>query len=576
MPNAESTVGQYLADRLQELGLRHLFAVPDPLCGDWLQSYVEENPSLRRLGVTNALNAGYAADGYARLNGIGAACVPHGAGTLGMVNAIAGAHAERVPVVVITCGPGEQPGPNGAGPHAHPSIRMYEEVTCVAEHISDPKLAPKTIDRALRDCLSHQEPVYLELAPNLYHAACTQPRGSIAVSPPPLSESTVHDITVNLERADSPVIWAGAEIQRYDLEESFDRLLRSLDLPYVTTMLGKSVLSESHDHFAGVLDEPAPPAVEKLLRDADYVLGLGVVEKSMPGPERLNSCGDVTFAYRGGKDARAAEPDRDENRTEIYTDVPLGRLFFRLRHELAQKSSSSWATTAAKETRPATDRELSRDGTASNANITYSGFFSFILEYVDEDTILMSGNGLDRLGSQLLPVERSNGFVCQAAYGDPGHVTPAAIGVNMASDHERMLVFVGDGGFQMTAQCFGTMAENGIDPIIFVLNNGVYGSNEWRSSPSTFDRGTSFTPHNILQHWHYSKLPNATGGRGWHADTYGQLEAALDEALRYIGGPLLIDVTLEQRSLPALTTDRVEIPAETLDIAVETLLPKSS
>lgn len=95
------TVGQYLVERLYEIEIRHLFAIPGDYCADWVQDNLEPS-GIQRIGSTNELNAGYAADGYARLNGVGAVCVTYSVGAFSLLNAITGSFVEKVPVIAIT------------------------------------------------------------------------------------------------------------------------------------------------------------------------------------------------------------------------------------------------------------------------------------------------------------------------------------------------------------------------------------------------------------------------------------------------------------------------------------------
>jgi TPP-dependent 2-oxoacid decarboxylase len=98
-----TTVGKYLVKRLEQAGLKHIFGVP----GDYVLDFFDrlEESNLKVIGTCNELNAGYAADAYARLNGIGGLCVTYGVGGFSAYNALAGAFAERLPVVLISGGP---------------------------------------------------------------------------------------------------------------------------------------------------------------------------------------------------------------------------------------------------------------------------------------------------------------------------------------------------------------------------------------------------------------------------------------------------------------------------------------
>src|ERR1700733_10850666 len=99
--NTEYTVGQYLVERLYQLGLEHLFSIAGDYSIQWVNSYVEPSNKSKVIEEVNELNAGYAADGYARLKGIGALCTTFGVGELSAINALAGSFAEHVPVVHI-------------------------------------------------------------------------------------------------------------------------------------------------------------------------------------------------------------------------------------------------------------------------------------------------------------------------------------------------------------------------------------------------------------------------------------------------------------------------------------------
>src|SRR5450759_5770121 len=100
MISSEITVAEYLITRLKEIGVDHLFGVP----GDFVLGFFNQvlKSDLKYVGTCNELNAAYAADGYARIRGIGAFSSTYGVGELSAINGVAGSFAEKVPVVVIT------------------------------------------------------------------------------------------------------------------------------------------------------------------------------------------------------------------------------------------------------------------------------------------------------------------------------------------------------------------------------------------------------------------------------------------------------------------------------------------
>lgn len=563
------TVGQYLVDRLRELGVRHLFSVPGPYGAEWLHDYVEATPEIQRFGTANAANAGYAADGYARMNGLGAVCVPYEVGTRALLPSIAGAYVERVPIVVVNGAPPARDAGSSRQQEQRPLVdgpggnrRLYEDVTCATAHLTEPAHAPAKVDHLVLSCLRHRRPVYLELQADILHRPCSAPQAALSLSSPsPASKQRGQEALTALAsalcRAESAVVWGGVELQRYGLEQEFDALLRALDVPYVTTLLGKGLLPEDHEHFAGILDAGGTASpVEALITEVDHVLGLGVG----PALSALPSClpASRTTLVHSDRFPPGSPPPLGSPPTThtVPSGATVQSLLAQLRTEVAPSISSFDGPAVAARTQDA--RSCEPAPPSPDTHITYQGFYDTVQSYVDDDTILVSGTGLDRWGSQALPVQTPSGFVCQAVYGDVGHAPPAAMGVNLGSGNERVIMIVGDGGFQMTAQCLGTMAENGLDPLLFVLNNGVYASEQWRMDAVPFAQEVPFAPQDLLQQWHYRKLPDALGGKGWRAETYGQLTAAVKEALQYTGGPLLIDVRIRQKSLPDLAVDVAE------------------
>src|ERR1700685_422827 len=154
MSDAEYTVGDYLAGRLVEAGVDRVFGVP----GDYtltLLDYLIARPGLDWTGCTNELNGGSAADGYARMRGIGALCTTFGVGELSAINAVAGSYAEHVPVVHIVGSPAS--GTQAAARIVHHSLgdgvfthfaEMHEKITCARAALTAATARPE-IDRVL-------------------------------------------------------------------------------------------------------------------------------------------------------------------------------------------------------------------------------------------------------------------------------------------------------------------------------------------------------------------------------------------------------------------------------------------
>src|SRR5579863_5693478 len=135
-----STIGDYLIRQLHAHGVRHVFGVP----GDYVLSFYELLAQDKRLGVVNTCDeqgAGFAADAYARVRGLGVVCVTYCVGGLKVANATAEAYAEKSPVVVISGAPGMRE--RERNPLLHHKVREFDtqkrvfEQLCAASTVLD-------------------------------------------------------------------------------------------------------------------------------------------------------------------------------------------------------------------------------------------------------------------------------------------------------------------------------------------------------------------------------------------------------------------------------------------------------
>ena len=161
-------VGQYLMDAVNAAGVDKIFGVP----GDFNLAFLDDiisHDQVEWIGNTNELNASYAADGYARINGLGALVTTFGVGELSAVNGIAGSYAERVPVIAITGAPTRAV--ESAGKYVHHSLgegtfddyrKMFEPITTAQGYIT-PENATTEIPRLIQAAINERRPVHLHL-----------------------------------------------------------------------------------------------------------------------------------------------------------------------------------------------------------------------------------------------------------------------------------------------------------------------------------------------------------------------------------------------------------------------------
>src|SRR5262245_23313982 len=219
--DSKPSIGEYLIRRLQDYGIRDVFGIP----GDYILSFytmLEQSP-IRVVGCTREDCAGFAADAYARVNGMGALCVTYCVGGLSVCNSIAGAYAEKSPVVVITGSPGLEERINNPLLHHkvrdfHTQIDVFENLCVACTELSDPVIAFREIDRVLDAAARFKRPVYIELprdmvevVPHISHSYHRAESASDAQA----TEEAAEEAAQLLAKAKRPMIIAGVEIHRF-------------------------------------------------------------------------------------------------------------------------------------------------------------------------------------------------------------------------------------------------------------------------------------------------------------------------------------------------------------------------
>lgn len=552
-PGTGSTVARYLAVRLAEMGIGHLFAVPGDYAGHFLTTIDNEGGEIgiARVGTCNELEAGYSADAYARLRGAGAACVTFGVGTFSLLNALAGSYVEQLPVVLVVGSPASasRRTERREGVLFHHSTgtlsadeRSVRDVTVAREVVRDPVRAPAQIDRALRAALTWRRPVYIEVLANVWWLECEAPRGRLEPEPLPLLHESLDaavDATLeHLWKAERPVIWAGQEIGRFGLEALLLELVDETGFPFATDLLAKGVVPEDTPGFVGCYDgASAQPKTKRLVETADWLLGLGNLVTDDFLDLVASSYGTMTLAWDNG--VRVG--------TATWECVPLRafmeRLLVRLRERKYGAPEGAVGSLLAV---GAPERALLRGGPPKGAGdgsppVTYDGFFQRIAGWVDDGMVLMADTTIALYSAAELPVNVPGGFIAQAAWNSIGYTTGACLGAGFGDPKRRPVVFTGDGGFQMVAQALSDVVRAGHGTVVFLFDNQLYGIEQAFVNVKYFTEGQPPEAFDLLHGWDYARLPDVFRG-GWAASvsTMTELEDALETARANTGTLSLI------------------------------------
>ena len=307
-------VADYLAMRLEQLGIKKMFGVPGDHLGPFI-SAMEESTNIKWNGGTNEINIGYAADGYARENGVSAVGVTYGVGALSLINTISGAFVEKVPIVVINASPTYEQILNfqniglltsHMSTNELSNINAYSQVTVDTQKITNSKLAPQQIDCALSACISLKQPVYLEICQNVFTEYCEAPTNQLeallAVGNAEQTTKAVDAVVDLIKEFKSPIFWVGNEVSREGLQDAFLDLVNDTGIPFCSTIMAKTVVGEDNEHFHGVYNGIASdPDVWNIFKNvAKCRIGIGAwsTSKNLGGTQ--NTGADWSMAARNG------------------------------------------------------------------------------------------------------------------------------------------------------------------------------------------------------------------------------------------------------------------------------------
>ena len=535
MQNGQSTIGEYLLKKLQDYGVDHIFGIP----GDYVVQFfdlIEKGP-IQHIGTTREDTAGFAADAYARIKGMGAACVTYGVGGLSMINAVTAAYAEKSPLVVISGSPGIKERREGAllhhkGRDFYTQQRIYDEITVASALLDEPFTAFNEIDRVLDAVYRQKRPGYIELPRDMVSIqgqVYQRPSTDGHHSDPEMLNAALANAIGFINQSENPIILAGADLHRFGYQNKLLRLTEEKQIPVVTTLLGKSVMPEAHPLYVGIYGGGmSRDEVSMLVETSDCVIILGAFMT------------DVNLGIYTAKLERSrclyATSDRIAVGYSTYEDITFGDFIDGLRSPKLQERGDidlEWVMEVPEPFKIAPDQPLTMHRLFQQLNLLLRENMTIIPDV---------GDSLWAAADLRLP-ERTE-FISLAYYTSMGFAIPAAIGAQLGKPTSRPLVVVGDGAFQMTGTELSTTIRYGLNPIVLILNNQGYGT------VRPFIEGS----FNDIENWDYTRVPELFGtGRAFAVRTEGEFDTAMNAALAETQHFVLIEAALGKSDMsPAL------------------------
>jgi indolepyruvate decarboxylase len=513
-PTQRMKIGDFLLRRLQEAGIRDLFGVP----GDYnltLLQQLQDTGTLKWIGTTGELTASYAADGYARLNGLGALLVTNGVGALSAINGVGGSYSEHVPVICICGSIPLRSIDRGLGMHHTMAdgtfdhfLDAYAQVT-VAQTRLTPRNAASEIDRLILTAWREKLPVYMELPSDIAYLDIEVPAGRLVLSDPPSDperlRSCVVAVAERLTAATSPAILVDADADRFCVMPELMKLAEKVQAPVAVINAAKAVIDETFPYYLGIYGGKASePHVRAAIESSDCLLSIGY------RPIEVTT-GDFTAVLPADTiHARGHSVDvGDDNYQAVTLKEVLRGIIDAVQPVRGRDPGIVAAAVAGRHP----------DGPAE---LTQAAYWQAIQSYLRPGDVLYVDNGTSFvvLGLKLPP---HCTFIGSINWGSIGYSVGALLGALTAAPHRRHLLFIGDGSFQVTAQELSTILRHDHKPVIFLINNGGY----------TIERGYlgKTEPYNDVANWAYADLPKVlrpdTSARSFVVKTCSDLQNAL-------------------------------------------------
>ncbi|MDL5156946.1 alpha-keto acid decarboxylase family protein [Actinomycetospora termitidis] len=543
-------VADYLADRLAEVGVEHVFGVP----GDYnlaMLDHVVAHDRLQWVGCANELDAGYAADGYGRLRGMAALATAFGVGELSAINAMAGSFAEHVPVVHVVGAPSTDHQSAhrmvhhslGDGDFTH-FMTMHEGITCARAALTV-DTARAEIDRVVAAVRDQHLPGYLLVPTDVSAAAVDPPSGKLPdpvdYTDPEALEGFVDAARTLLERAgsiDRVALLAGLLTHRVGGREVLARLIDAGPLRHATDVWAKSLVDESVDHFVGTYAGAASPEeVRSTVEDAGALVVSGVYFTDLTSgffTQRITRSRTIELGARTAS-VGAATFSPVELPTALGALVPLVA-------ELAERAPA---------TRRVPGPEVALPAPPDDEPLSQDALWAEVAGFLRDGDVVLADQGTSFYGASTHRLPAGVDFIGQPLWASIGYTLPATLGVQLAQPDSRGVLLIGDGAAQLTVAELGTIVRQGLAPVVVVVDNDGYTVERAIHGPDEH--------YNDIARWDWTAAPAmfAPGGgaTATRAGTVGELRAALRAARDDPSRMAIVQAVVPRDDVPQLLAD---------------------
>lgn len=527
---------EYLIKKLKELGITDFFGLPGDYNFNILKA-INDNPDTNWIGCTNELNAGYAADGYARQKGFGAFVTTYGVGELSAMNAVAGSYAENVPVIHIVGTPSTEVLKGKALYHHNfqepkPNVFMeaYKSVIETAAFLNKDGVKIE-IDRVLKVFIRERKPVYIAIPEDIALMKISDKNTDYDwTSKPDVLEHVAKLIADKINSSKNPVIVADTLIKRFDAKSEFTEFVNKSGIPCTNFLMGTNIINMDTDNYTGTyLYKYGNPKAKELLEKTDCLISVGVIYGDVnsygtPLPYKINSHIAIygTYTYVDGN---------------VYKDIKMSDVLKEVAKKVNNKNFKA-------------EKFIGYDkSSATKDKLSAKYIYPRLQEFFKGEDIIFAETGTIPQGFAPMKLPENCELHSQLLWCSIGWATPAAFGASIANPKARVILVTGDGAFKISAMEVSSMCKYKLKPIIIILNNSGY-------TIERFLSGEQEANYNDISETDYSKFARSFGNDVW--STKVDTEDDFDKALRItqiMDKLCCIEAVTDKKDLPMIAEE---------------------
>ena len=537
-------IGDYILKRLKELNIKHIIGEPGDFNLEFLEQ-ISEDDEIEFIGMSNELNAAFAADGYANENGISALMTTYSVGDLNALGGIAGSVAEHRPIIIISGTPPLFAMRERKMTHHTLADGDYENVRrAMNEFVDDSVLithenARYEIDRLIERAVRYSKSVNIELPSNIAYLDIEIEDDLKPIekkktkSDKERLEAAAKKIAQRFENAKNPVVLIDEAVDRYDVADKALELIERAQVPFAALATAKAYYNESHPLYLGIYQgDESDEGVQEKIENSDFLISIEPVFMQANNGE---------FTSKLPEDAILINADYTKVGEEIFEAVYVNDLVDLGLKNLSQREKiESVNQTKEKEFNFEADKLIRQED-----------FYAQIARYFKENDVVYGETGTASHGLTEIKIPDGVKLVRSQIWGSIGAMLPMQMGAMLASPEKRHILLIGDGSFQVSAQALSRMIYNKQNPIIFLIDNDGYTIERYIMGMKR--------DYNDIPKWDYSLLPQAfskgqSNMKTAEARTQGELEEIL-KTLDDVNEGIIITVYMHQEDSPEVMVD---------------------